>query len=446
MLNHLKKNKNILNISSINLGCAKNLVDTQYFLWKIFSDSVFDINYFSDAFDEEVEFVILNTCWFISSARQEMFDFIEILINAKKKILLFGCGIEYFFKVDKKIPEILKHKNIKFLSWSDLKNTNIEKILNWFNSTIFWNFEFSNNPIAYTNEIFNFEYVKIAEWCNNSCSYCLIPKIRGKQISLPIENIIEQVKNLINNWIQEIILISQDSSRYWIDIYKKPYLIKLLQEIDKIDWDFNYRVLYLYPDILTYKILQDLKQLNKFIPYFDIPLQHISPNVLKNMKRFNEVDKIKDFLNLIRKSFQKSFIRTNFIIWFPMETAQDFELLLDFVKSTDFDNIALFEYHDEPFTDSFKLDNKIDYKTIHKRFEIIKKIIDKKLKDKQSNRKNSTQIWFIMDINQNKKNPIIVRPFLNSPEIDFYDEINLNQIVESKNWIIDIWSKIKYII
>ncbi len=444
MQNYSKINKKILNISSINLGCAKNLVDTQYFLWKLFSDTKYDINYFVDFLDKKVEYVVLNTCGFISSARQEMFDFVQNLLDHKKKILLFGCWLEYFFKIDKNLPEILKDTNIKFISWSDLWNINLDKILDWFSSSDFGEFDFPQTPIAYTNDILNFEYVKIAEWCNNSCSYCLIPQIRWKQKSLPVENIIEQVKNLVNNWIQEIILIAQDSSRYWIDIYQKPYLLELLQKIDKIDWDFRYRILYLYPDILTYKILEDLSKLKKFIPYFDIPLQHISPTILKSMRRFDDVTKIKEFLSLIKKYFKQSFVRTNFIIWFPWETKQDFDLLLDFIKENDFDNIALFEYHDEPFTKSFKLKDKIDYKTIHQRFQKIKKIVDQKLDEKQRSRANSMYEGFVVDITNDKDKSIIVRPRLNTPDIDFVDIINENQILSPTDQIIDIWTKIKY--
>ena len=237
-------------------------------------------------------------------------------------------------------------------------------------------FQRPENARAYTNIDLGFEYLKIAEGCNNHCSFCIIPKIRGKQTSLPIETLVEESKNLISAGAKELILIAQDSTRYGVDLYGKAQLFELLEAIDQIEADFHYRVLYLYPDLLTKKHLERLTKLEKFIPYFDLPLQHASPKILKAMGRFYNHDMTLELLEFIKQQFPERFIRTNFIIGFPGETEEDFQLLMDFIQQDWFENIALFEYHDEPLAASSQLPHKVDAQIIRKRFLAAKKLVD----------------------------------------------------------------------
>ena len=175
-------------------------------------------------------------------------------------------------------------------------------------------FQWPQNSRAYTNIDLGFEYLKIAEGCNNSCAFCIIHKIRGKQVSLSIEELVKESKNLIAQGVKELILIAQDSTRYGIDRYGKAQLFELLEAIDQIEGDFRYRVLYLYPDILTKKHLERLTKLKKFIPYFDLPLQHASPKILKLMGRFYNHEMTLQLLDFIKSNFKEYYIRTNFII------------------------------------------------------------------------------------------------------------------------------------
>lgn len=450
----------------INLGCNKNLVDTQFLLGNIFglanNNPNYDINYSTDPYDKDVKYVFLNTCGFISSGRYEMFETIEKLLREDKIIYLLWCGLYYFANLDNaKIDDeekeiwknILEHKNIHLISWDDWNNISIENLIKWYDSK--W---FGESPIykwtkAYTNAEYKFEYLKIAEWCNNNCTFCIIPKIRGKQKSLPIEEIVQEVRNMIDAGIDEIILIAQDTNRYGIDLYGKSMLFELLEELEKIEWDWMYRILYLYPDILTLRQLEKLKNFKKFIPYFDIPLQHISENVLKNMGRFYDQKHIYKLLDFIDKNFETRFVRTNIIIWFPWETDENFQELCDFVNWYKFDNIALFEYHDEPLAESSKLKNKVDEKVIRKRFKKIKEILDLRngracLPAKAGPfTTKKDKLWYVMWFKWTPKTPIIiVRPRLHAPEIDSYDDIKLDNILEvywDDEWI-DIGSKILY--
>lgn len=452
----LEKNmKKLFNFSFINLGCTKNLVDSQYLLGRLFdigaNNPHYQVNYFADPLEEEVGFVFLNTCGFIETGRKEMLDTLHDLLVHGKIVYLLGCGLEYFEKLKDGRIEKWKNEWVFCLSRNDFENITIKKLFDGYNSTTFGDFKFSTWPRVYTNVEEKFEYLKIAEWCDNRCTFCIIPQIRGKQRSLPIEKVITEAKNMIKAWIQEIILIAQDTTRYGTDLYGKPELFKLLEKIDKLPWDFRYRLLYLYPDVVTLKQLEKLTTLKKFIPYFDIPLQHISSTILKRMGRFYDEKYIEKFLAHITKLFPVRFVRTNLIIGFPGETKQDFERLKAFVKQQNFDNIALFEYHDEPFATSSKLDKKVSDKEIRKRFLEIKKIVDKQLIANEKKRKWEQEIGYIMNMEKSKNGKIetlTIRPWIHAPEIDSYDTIKRDQVLATFDSATEanIGDKIVYIV
>lgn len=377
--------------SFINLGCTKNLVDTQFLLGRILERRPDQFFYAVDPFSDEVELVFLNTCGFISSGRQEMFHTMKKLLRKKKKICLLGCAVQYFEKLVKDAHlsdaetqewETLKsHPGLTFLSRSELANFEpslLEKPLIAGGEQLFdgSDFQWQENARAYTNSELGFEYLKIAEGCNNHCSFCIIPTIRGKQRSLSLEVLIAEARNLIASGVRELILIAQDSTRYGVDLYGKSQLFELLEGIDALEGDFHYRVLYLYPDLLTKRHLERLTKLKKFIPYFDLPLQHASPKILKAMGRFYDHQMTLELLDFIEGHFPERFVRTNFIIGFPGETEEDFQALMDFIRGDWFENIALFEYHDEPLAASSLLPDKVEAKTIRKRFLEAKKLVD----------------------------------------------------------------------
>ena len=377
--------------SFINLGCTKNLVDTQFLLGRILERRPDQFFYAVDPFSNEVELVFLNTCGFISSGRQEMFHTMKKLLRKRKKICLLGCAVQYFEKLVKDARlsdaetqewETLKsHPGLTFLSRSELANFEpslLEKSLIAGGDHLFdgSDFQWQENARAYTNSELGFEYLKIAEGCNNHCSFCIIPTIRGKQRSLSLEAVIAEARNLIASGVRELILIAQDSTRYGVDLYGKSQLFELLEGIDALEGDFHYRVLYLYPDLLTKRHLERLTKLKKFIPYFDLPLQHASPKILKAMGRFYDHQMTLELLDFIEGHFPERFVRTNFIIGFPGETEEDFQALMDFIRGDWFENIALFEYHDEPLAASSLLPDKVEAKTIRKRFLEAKKLVD----------------------------------------------------------------------
>jgi len=354
------------------------------------------------------------------------------------------------------IPSIPSNpSNIHYLSRGDLNKVNLKNIMQGYDSTNYGDFEFATSPRVYTNLEQKFEYLKIAEWCDNHCTFCIIPAIRWKQQSLTIEKILNEAKQMIANGIKEIILIAQDTTRYGTDLYGEPKLLELLKKLDAIKGDFTYRLLYLYPDIVTLNQVKELKKLKKFLPYFDIPLQHISSPVLKNMGRFYDEKYIIQFIDQIKKIFPVRFIRTNLIIGFPGETKEDFDKLVKFVDETKFDNIALFEYHDEPLATSSKLPNKVDDHEIRTRFTKIRQLVNRQLLESEQARKGKEETWYVTEIEilnprsrtrDEKVEKLVVRPMLHCPEIDTVDEITLEQVIgvyEEKNEL-EIGDKIVY--
>ena len=471
-----------VHLSMINLWCNKNLVDSQLFLWKLLSENVNDVEYYSDPYDWKVEIVLLNTCGFISSGREEMFQTVEKLLSKKKKVCIIGCGVQYFEKLLRKTSpqpspnregdliqppltgggarraeevfqqelqrreEMLKNENISYLSRNDLSLANLQNLTS--RSQTFQDFCRYSAPRLLTNYENRYEYLKIAEWCNNSCAFCIIPQIRWKLISLPIQSVLAEAENLLKQWIEELIIVAQDTMRYGTDFSSSSQLLPLLHELDKLPYDFKYRILYLYPDILTLKQLEEFASLEKFIPYFDIPLQHISPKLLKSMGRFYNDKMIHTLLKWIRSLFPKSFIRTNIIIWFPWETEEDMRLLKSFLDEDYFDNIALFEYHDEPLAPSSTFENKVPYDIIHSRFLAIRKQVFSLLNARENKRKWKNQIGFVEWIDKMKGQIYLsIRPEINCPEIDPIDEVKLENVIACFDGEeIEIGSMVEYLV
>ena len=469
----------------INLWCNKNLVDSQLFLWKLLSENSDNIEYYSDPYEKAVELVILNTCSFISSGREEMFQTIEKLLSKKKKVCIIWCGVQYFEKLLKRtspLPspirrgnlkegkdnllligggaqraeevlqqelqrrvKMLENENISYLSRNDLTLANLQNLTK--RSQTFQDFCRYSAPRLLTNYENRYEYLKIAEWCNNSCAFCIIPQIRWKLTSLPIKSVLTEAENLLKQWIEELIIVAQDTMRYGTDFSSSSQLLPLLHELDKLPYDFEYRILYLYPDILTLKQLEEFASLEKFIPYFDIPLQHISPKLLKSMGRFYDDKMIHTLLKWIRKLFPAAFIRTNIIIWFPWETGEDMQLLQSFLDEDYFDNIALFEYHDEPLAKSSTFENKVPDEIIHSRFKIIRTQVDKLLKAREKARKWKNQIGFVESVREKKGQIFLsIRPEINCPEIDPVDEVKLENVIQCfDSEEIEIGSMVEYI-
>ena len=342
-----------------SLGCAKNQVDSEMMLGVLKKN--FEVT--SDA--RRADLLIVNTCAFIDEAKSEAIDKILELSDLKKKsskLIVTGClAKRYKEKLITLLPEV-----DRFISLEEYKD--FAKIINEVLNSSYKEEDFS----FITREVLTpsyMRYVRISDGCYNRCAFCAIPLIRGNLLSRSIEDIKEEVKYAVANGAYEINLISQDTTMYGKDLYKKLALVDLLNELVKIEGNFKIRLLYLYPDIITDELIKTIKENDKIMPYFDIPIQHSEDKMLKLMNRRGNKEYLINLFNKIRTEIPNAILRTTFIVGFPGETQEDIDGLLDFIKEIKFDRLGAFTYSDEEETKSHTLPDKVKPNVMQKRYE-----------------------------------------------------------------------------
>ena len=401
----MKKNKLI---GIIHHGCAKNLVDTELMLGML-ENAGYKTTL--DADDEKVKTVVINTCSFIHDAEKESIKSIFNMIEKGKKIIVTGC-----------LPQKHKHE-LKKLLWevSGFVGTcDIKDIVKAVESDKFYNV--SENPCyIYPEDIQRAQitvgsssYIKIAEGCNYSCGYCVIPQLRGKYRSRKIEDIVKEEKMLADKGVAEIILIAQDTTSYGIDLYSKPSLDKLLYELNKIENISWIRVLYAYPTNFTQNLIDAYKNFDKVVKYIDIPLQHSHKDVLSRMRR--PVINQEEFINNLRKQIKDVVIRTTFIVGYPGETEEEFDNLYNFVKKMKFDRLGVFEYSREKNTYSYNLKPNVSARVKHSRKNKILKL-QKEISLKRNLSFISKKVQCIIE-EVHDNGLAIARSYADAPEVD----------------------------
>ena len=402
------------NVHIVTLGCSKNDVDSSMMYSLLDKDK-----YKMVENPNEADILIVNTCGFIDAAKEESIDTILESVEYKnegrcKKVLLSGCLAQrYPEELIKEIPEIdgiIGTGNIEYIN--ELLDRSLSGDL--FVKT-------DNLNSAYLEgirkeKVNTTEYVKISEGCNNNCSYCIIPSLRGKNRSRKIEDVYKEVEYLVSKGAREIILIAQNTTDYGIDLYSKYSLANLIREISKIEELKWIRVLYLYPDHFTDDLIEEFKNNDKLVNYVDMPLQHISDNVLKNMNRKTSKDHIIKTLKNLRKSVPDIVIRTTFIVGFPGENQEDFDQLVDFIEDIKFDKLGVFEYSREEGTRAASLDEQIP--------DNIKEERKNEIMDIQSDisgeilSKNLGKTFEVLIEEKIDDNNYVGRTYMDSPEID----------------------------
>ncbi len=353
-----------MNVGFIHLGCSKNLVDTEMTIGLFKNNEYKIVNN-----PEDADILVINTCGFILSAQEEAINTILEMAEYKNKrckyLIVMGCLVQRFKEeLEKEIPEV--DLWIKYDSYNTIWEQ-IEKVIKP-EVTKVKSLNFLDRIIT-TGE--NFAYLRIAEGCSNFCTYCAIPKIRGKFISRTIEDVLEEAKKLAKEGSQELIVIAQDTTKYGTDIYGKPRLAELLQELCKIDGIKWIRFLYSYPETITDELIEVVKKEDKICKYFDIPIQHISDSVLKRMNRKSNGESIRKVIKKLRKEIPNVVIRTTVMVGFPGETKEDFEELYNFIRETKFDRLGAFSYSKEAGTPAEKLPNQIHTNTKKSRYNKI---------------------------------------------------------------------------
>lgn len=356
-----------MNVGFIHLGCSKNLVDTEMTIGLFKNNEYKIVNN-----PEDADILVINTCGFILSAQEEGVNTILEMAEYKKKrckyLIVMGCLVQRFKEeLEKEIPEV--DLWIKYDSYNTIWEQ-IEKVIKP-EVTKEKHLSFLDRTIT-TGE--NFAYLRIAEGCSNFCTYCAIPKIRGKFISRRVEDILEEAEKLAKEGYQELIVIAQDTTKYGIDIYGKPRLAELLQELCKIEGIKWIRFLYSYPETITDELIEVVENEDKICKYFDIPIQHISDSVLKRMNRKSNSESIRKVIKKLREEIPNVVIRTTVMVGFPGETNDDFEELYNFVKETKFDRLGAFSYSKEEGTPAEKLPNQIHANTKKSRYNKIMRL------------------------------------------------------------------------
>lgn len=421
-------------VGMVSLGCDKNRVDSELILGSI--------NKFYEITNnpKEAEIIIVNTCGFIESAKQESIDTILEMAEYKNKykckmLIATGCltqrygeellelmpeidilmGVNDYMKIHKMILDFINGERKLFAA-----NYSDENI---------------NEGIRLLTTDKHTAYVRIAEGCDNYCTYCIIPKIRGKFRSRSKEAILEEVNTLVNNGVKEIILIAQDLTYYGMDIYNKKELHSLIKEIsniDKVEW---IRLLYCYPEEITEELIEEIANNKKVVKYLDVPIQHISNNVLKKMARRTNKETITGMIKKLREKVPAITLRTSLIVGFPGETEEDFNELCEFLEEYKLDNVGVFKYSKEEGTPASTMENQIDEEVKEERqnkLMLIQKDVASNLNKLKMNKVYDT----IIDRRRGKY--FIGRSSEMAPEIDgtilieYNDNINIGDIVKVK--------------
>lgn len=404
-------------ISFITLGCSKNTVDSQVMMG-ILNDKGHEITEnLADA-----DFIVINTCSFINDAKEESINTILDIADIKdeyknKKIIVTGCLAQRYHKILlEEMPEIdgiLGTGNIdEIVEMIDQLNaeTHLIKIDGIHNAY------YEGTDRSKFNEG-HIAYVKIAEGCDNRCSYCIIPKLRGNFRSRKIEDIVAEVTKLGENGAKEIVLIAQDTSKYGIDIYGEYSLNKLLDALNKVETIDWIRILYIYPETFTPALVQSIKNNKKVVKYVDIPIQHINNQILKRMNRKTSKEDIIQLITSLRKEIPEIIIRTTLIVGFPGETEEHFQELVEFITEYKFDRLGAFAYSHEEDTPSFKLDGQVEEEIKEARREII---METQLEISiENNEKKVDNVYRVLiDEIDSAENLYIGRTYMDAPEID----------------------------
>lgn len=403
-----KKNK----VSVITLGCSKNLVDSENLVTQLQAG---DMEVEHDQHSEDANVLIVNTCGFIDRAKQESVDTILEGIELKKagaieKLYVTGCLSErYKNELQEEMPEVDGY----------FGTMELPALLNRFD--IDYKHELIGERWTATPQ--HYAYLKISEGCNRTCSFCAIPLMRGKHISVPIEKLIDQAKNLVRNGVKELILIAQELTYYGLDIYKKRALAELLSELVKVDGIEWIRLHYAYPNKFPLEVIDLMAREPKICNYLDMPLQHASDPVLQAMKRQITRQEQIDLIREIKNRLPDITLRTTMLVGFPGETEEDFEVMCDYVRMMEFDRLGVFTYSHEEDTSAYLLEDNIPEEVKQERSNTLMEI-QEEISFNKNLKKIGKQYKVLVDRKEGEY--FIGRTEHDSPEVD--NEVLINAV------------------
>ncbi|MBD2725455.1 30S ribosomal protein S12 methylthiotransferase RimO [Nostoc sp. FACHB-892] len=399
-------------IAISHLGCEKNRIDTEHMLGMLV-----EAGYGVDTNEELADYVIVNTCSFIEAARQESVRTLVELAEANKKIVITGCMAQHFQEqLLEELPEAVAvvgtgdyHKIVNVIERVEqgerVKQVSIEPT-----------YIADETTPRYRTTTEGVAYLRVAEGCDYRCAFCIIPHLRGNQRSRTIESIVAEAEQLVSQGVKEIILISQITTNYGLDIYGKPKLAELLRALGKVDIPWI-RMHYAYPTGLTPDVIAAIQETANVLPYLDLPLQHSHPEILRAMNRPCQGQVNDGIIDRIKTALPTAVLRTTFIVGFPGETTEHFEHLLEFVQRHEFDHVGVFTFSPEEGTPAYKLQNQLPQDVMDdRRYQLME------LQQPISQKKNQQEVGKIVDVLIEQENPesgeLIGRSGRFSPEVD----------------------------
>ena len=400
----------------VSFGCDKNKVDSEKIL-KLLFNTVNDVELVNT--ENEADCIIVNTCAFIKDAKTESENYIEYLVNLKKeknsnlkKIFILGCLAKEYELLGKKFSSDIDivFPTEKYIEDIDNKYERVSDILSFSSS------------------------IKISEGCDKNCSYCIIPKLRGKFRSREISDILLEAKDLANNGVRELNIVAQDTLSYGKDLYNEVRIVDLIENISMIKGIEFIRFLYCYPEEITDEFIKLIKNNKKVVHYIDMPLQHINNKILKSMHRATNKEDITKTIKKIREEIPDIVLRTTFIVGFPGETDEDFNELCDFVKEIRFDKLGVFTYSREELSDSYNYENQIDEDLKNERREKLLSIQEDIVKDINKNRIGKIYKAIVEGYDTNNK-AYIVRSYFDARDIDDVIFVKTNKKLISGDFI-----------
>lgn len=389
----------------LSLGCAKNLVDSE-----ILIGGLKQSNFLITSKPDDADTIIINTCGFLDQAREESIDSIVEAVELKKtgklqQLIVMGCLFErYPGQLKRELPEV-----DRFFGVNDHR-----QIVSFLTGKPFT----KDDPLFWRSLLTpsHYAYLKIAEGCDNGCSFCSIPLMRGKQISRPVDAVVKEAERLVNNGVKELLVIAQDTTSYGWDLPEKTHLGNLMQRLDQIGKPLEWiRLHYAHPAHLSQKIIDSLAEMNKLCKYLDIPIQHASDKILKSMRRGLGKDGIRNRLNRIRQAIPDIRLRTTVIVGYPGETDGDFKELCDFIEEIQFDRLGIFTYSEEEGTIAENLNDNVPRQLKNDRKFQLQELQNSIMLEKNESLINSTMTVLIDEINDDYT---IGRTEFDSPEVD----------------------------
>ncbi len=430
-------------IAFSHLGCEKNRIDTEHIIGLLAQ-----AGYSVDANEELADYVVVNTCSFIQAAREESVRTLVELAEANKKIVIAGCMAQHFQQeLLAELPEAVAlvgtgdyHKIVDVMQRVE-KGDRVQEV------TPEPTYIADETTPRYRTTSEGVAYVRIAEGCDYRCAFCIIPHLRGNQRSRTIESIVAEVQQLADQGVKEIILISQITTNYGVDIYGQPKLAELLRALGQIDIPWI-RMHYAYPTGLTPKVITAIQETPNVLPYLDLPLQHSHPEILRAMNRPWQGQVNDDIIQRIKASMPNAVLRTTFIVGFPGETEEHHAHLVKFVKRHEFAHVGVFTFSPEEGTPAYNLPNQLPQKVMDARREEIMEV-----QQSISWQQNQKSVGQVVDVLIEQENPqtgeLIGRSARFSPEVDglvyAQGEARLGSIVPVKITDADIYDLYGYV-